>query len=165
MARKKSRGFKKRLRIRCRKTDRFPCQKVQVRRKVQRGRGRKLKMSALGENPFSMPGAVHMQSPGEVVHKRAENSGSPAMVWIYAEWCGHCHKFIPTWNKIVSEFPDVKFMMVNGDNQENYPDDYPRVRGYPTLWLMRVGELKPEEYSGGRDLPTLRGVLTDMLNM
>lgn len=150
MARRKTLGFKKR---------------THMKRKSQRGRGRKLRMSALGENPFSASEALHAQTPGEVVHHRKEDSGSPTMVWIYAEWCGHCHRFLPTWNNLVSEFPDVKFMMVNGDNREQYPEDYPRIRGYPTLWLMGVGELEPEEYVGDRDLPTLRKILSDMLNM
>lgn len=87
------------------------------------------------------------------------------MVWIYAEWCGHCVRFAPMWETLVSEFPNVRFVMIDGDGEEfqkNYPETYPRVRGYPTLWLMGVGEVEPQEYEKRRDLQTLRKTLSEM---
>jgi thiol-disulfide isomerase/thioredoxin len=132
----------------------------------RRRRVRKMRMSALNSNPFMIEGAVHMRSPKELREKRTE-SPSSTMVWIYAEWCGHCHRFLPVWTDLVREFPDMRFVMINGDDSEfssDYPETYPRVSGYPTLWLMRVGEMVPEEYDQRRDLQTLREVVREMMD-
>lgn len=109
---------------------------------------------------------IYRNEVGEFPGKGTEKP-SPMMVWIYAEWCGHCHHFLPVWMELVREFPGMQFVMINGDDSEfssDYPETYPRVRGYPTIWLMRVGETVPEEYDQGRDLKTLRGAVRELID-
>lgn len=163
MARRKTGVPKGGFRIRKRKTQNKERPQKGKRRQI---RCRGIRMSALTANPFVIKGAVHMTSPANL-REISPKGVSPTMVWIYAEWCGHCVRFAPTWGTLVSEFPDVRFVMIDGDGEEfhkNYPETYPRVQGYPTLWLMGVGDAEPREYEERRDLETLRTILSGMSN-
>src|SRR5690348_2550545 len=44
------------------------------------------------------------------------NSGAVVVVDIYAEWCGPCKQFAPTFEKVAATLTDVIFIKVNGDD-------------------------------------------------
>jgi len=124
-------------------------------------------MSALNSNPFSMEGVVVMGSPNELSDWRKDSPSSEVMIWIYAEWCGHCRNFLPTWNSLVNgtDNGNMIFVMMNGDDfvsEQNYPEGYPEIRGYPTIWTMRSGETMPLVYEGSRDPESMQMLLNEM---
>lgn len=73
----------------------------------------------------------------------AENiSGKKALVLFYADWCGHCKKFMPEWDEISKEVKDktdsVVLMKVecgdasNNEKHEELMKKY-SIKGYPTI--------------------------------
>lgn len=86
-------------------------------------------------------------------------SGQNALVLFHAEWCGHCKKFMPEWNKISEEVNaienanvillkvecgDPKTDQTHGDIMSKYG-----VKGYPTLISFDESG-KHSEYNGDR---------------
>lgn len=66
----------------------------------------------------------------------------------YADWCGHCKKFKPVWNKICDEFKDkIKFNEYESKNEEKIK--LARISGYPTIKITVGGNTK--EYDGERN--------------
>ncbi|KAJ7210203.1 thioredoxin-like protein [Mycena haematopus] len=85
-------------------------------------------------------------------------------VWLvefFSPYCGHCRKFMPTWEKLVeysekSSGVDLAQVdcSVNGDLC-----DANKVKGYPQMNLYRDGEFV-EKYKGDRDFDLLTKYLT-----
>ena len=76
------------------------------------------------------------------------------LVLIYAEWCGHCKKLTPTWDKVsekVNKDDDIKMIKINcGEGtpeQKKLMSTYD-VDGYPTILIVDNGKATP--YEGDR---------------
>jgi len=98
------------------------------------------------------------------VNEGFQGSSGPSIVICKAEWCGHCKKAAPEFEKLVRASPlklsngsqaTVKILDADQDKDEikNY-----KVRGYPTILIMNGAQ--QTEYPGER---TYDGVL-DFLN-
>jgi protein disulfide-isomerase-like protein len=80
-----------------------------------------------------------------------------SMVLFHADWCGHCKKFMPTWDSLSSKWNDsqknVKLMKVDcGKPAENEAHaelmkKY-NIKGYPTILVFENGNFT--EYEGAR---------------
>lgn len=89
----------------------------------------------------------------DIKNKKIKGVNKHGMLLIYAEWCGHCHRFIPDFEKIdsltgsnyicakiedkqlnpklmkelgVNGFPTIKFFDKNGYVISDYPNDQQR---------------------------------------
>ncbi len=76
------------------------------------------------------------------------------LVLIYADWCGHCKKMKPTWDKVsekVNKEDELKMVKINcGEGtpaQKKLMADYD-VDGYPTILIVDNGKATP--YDGDR---------------
>jgi len=56
----------------------------------------------------------------------------------WAEWCGPCRQFAPTFEKVADENPDVVFGKVNTEEQQSLAMKY-GVHSIPTLMVVRDG--------------------------
>jgi thiol-disulfide isomerase/thioredoxin len=71
---------------------------------------------------------------GVYVHSKV-NGGNPGMLLIFANWCGHCQRFKPTFNQLCKQlgedFPCTSIEDSNLDdaNLKNALD----FKGYPTI--------------------------------
>ena len=67
----------------------------------------------------------------------------------YADWCGHCKGFKPTWEKLQKDLSN-KFEFITMDSEKNKEEITKwDIKGFPTI-IKLVGS-KAEEYMGSRD--------------
>ena len=55
-----------------------------------------------------------------------------------AEWCQPCKQLASTYEKVVSEFSDVKFFSIDIDDCPNIAQEY-KVRSLPTIIFIKSG--------------------------
>ena len=75
------------------------------------------------------------------------NNGSVTLVLVYADWCGHCHKYLPTWKQLANT-PGRKANMVSvhHDMLEKVPEiANAKLDGYPSVLKVEPSG-KIEEY-------------------
>ena len=80
----------------------------------------------------------------------------PALVWFYADWCGHCQSMKPEWQEFESKCgktPGNKMVVkVNSNFQpnltNNLADISKHVQGYPSIFQVRGNRLS--RYEGER---------------
>lgn len=82
-----------------------------------------------------------------------EVSEGKKVVLFYADWCGHCKKLKPVWDKAAEQVnkEEKRMLKVNCDGDvdvSNYD-----IKGYPTILIFEDGEHK--EYNGERTLEDL----------
>lgn len=85
--------------------------------------------------------------------KKLLASDGPAMVVIYADWCGHCQAAEPELTKLANKV-DGKASVYAIESEEYKGDD---VSGYPTIKIVKKG--KSQDYSGGRDVAEMEAAL------
>jgi len=87
-----------------------------------------------------------------------EISGQKVLVLFHADWCGHCKKFMPQWDKMSKEIndseSDVKLIKVEcGDasNNKKHAEIMKKysIKGYPTILFFDESG-NHSEYEGDR---------------
>ncbi len=64
------------------------------------------------------------------------NSNDFVIVDFWAQWCGPCKSFAPTYEKISAEFPDIVFGKVNTEEEQGIAGHF-QIRSIPTLMMFR----------------------------
>ena len=64
------------------------------------------------------------------------NNNDFVIVDFWAQWCGPCKSFAPTYEKISEEFPDIIFAKVNTEEQQGIAAHF-QIRSIPTLMMFR----------------------------
>lgn len=79
---------------------------------------------------------------------------SKKVTLFYADWCGHCVQFKPTWNELKKVFDksNIKYEEYEDSKDEDIIAEN-NIGGYPTI--MIENENGKYEYSGGRDADSL----------
>lgn len=93
-----------------------------------------------------------------------EGGASKSVVICKAEWCGHCKKAAPEFNKLLAASPitlkdgsKATVKILDADKDKSEISQY-KVRGYPTVLVVDAGQTT--EYPGDR---TASGII-DFLN-
>lgn len=90
----------------------------------------------------------------------------PEFVMIYAEWCGHCKKVKPDFEKFAANSPlnignqKVYVRMVDGESEEGKALG---AEGFPTFRLYKP-DGRMVEYTGGRNVDEYKEFLTRELS-
>ena len=89
----------------------------------------------------------HTQDVSEYMHSRK------TLVFFYADWCGYCKKFWPTWNKLKKR-KNINFVEISDKQAALY-----NVQSFPTIRLYS-GDVSPndhtyKEYRGDRSFGDL----------
>ena len=89
----------------------------------------------------------------------------PLFVMYFAEWCGHCKRTKPEFEKLMNSYNgNVKVMLVDAEAAENKDlVKSQNVKGFPTIRYYPNGlSSKPIEYTGGRDLKSFMTYLNSL---
>lgn len=121
-------------------------------------------MRGIEYNPFMEGVGKKVKSLTDLKKTVSSEPSVFRIVWIYAEWCGHCRAFLPTWKSLVEEFTNVDFIVLDGDSDQSEIDnaaalDLPSITGYPTIWLFDKDVEGPKRYTGTRDIGSMRNLL------
>jgi thiol-disulfide isomerase/thioredoxin len=132
------------------------------KRMVLRKRGRRIGMSSLDANPFRQGTGRSLKMLTTLQGQRNSDSDRAMMVWIYADWCGHCHRMLPVWKSLVKRNPEIDFVIIDGDTPSfsaGAPDEYPEITGFPTLWVFARESQRPVVYRGDRSVQAIENMV------
>jgi len=62
------------------------------------------------------------------------------LVDFYADWCGPCKMLAPILEGLDNEYPDIKFIKVNCDNEMGLAERY-GVMSIPAIFMFKDGKL------------------------
>ena len=79
-------------------------------------------------------------------------SSSTVLVDFWAEWCGPCRSFAPTYEEMSEKYPDLVFAKVDTEDQPELAGSF-NIRSIPTLMVFRdqiilysqAGALPPQQ--------------------
>jgi thioredoxin 1 len=101
---------------------------------------------------------MHVESEEEFDRFLSEGTYTHVLVDFYADWCGPCKRFAPTFEKLKGEYSKVLFLKVDVDELDNLAQRYD-VSAMPTFLLIKTGSFKNEDgsVSLGKLLSSVRG--------
>ena len=69
-----------------------------------------------------------------------KSNGETLLVDYWAKWCGPCKTLIPRLEGIESQYPNVKFVKIDVDENTNHAQDI-GIRSVPTVIVIKNGEV------------------------
>lgn len=66
-------------------------------------------------------------------------SKKPVIVDFWASWCMPCQMMSPVFEQVSKDFPDVKFVKVNVDENPNLSNEF-RIENIPCLVIIKDGK-------------------------
>jgi thiol-disulfide isomerase/thioredoxin len=117
--------------------------------------------SMTGDNSNKLKPSLKGGSSKESKYEDFKNK--PILLVFTAKWCGHCHHFLPTFEKLKREYvDDSKLKTVNVDEKDNQElVELYQVGGFPTIKLHDGKKL--HDYEGGRDINSIREWVNSIL--
>ena len=86
----------------------------------------------------------------ELTLRNSIKNNTPVVALFFADWCGHCTAFKPTWTGLTKLATD-KIQLIS-TNDENIHTKYD-INSYPTIRIYTNGKMI--EYKGSRDMASL----------
>jgi thiol-disulfide isomerase/thioredoxin len=78
------------------------------------------------------------------------NNSKIELILFKADWCGHCKRFVPTWEKMQKKYKN-KYNFITIDSNEKEQLKNWNVKGFPTIYVknnntaVEYGGLREEE--------------------
>jgi thiol-disulfide isomerase/thioredoxin len=80
------------------------------------------------------------------------SNGKPGMILIWAEWCPHCHRFMPTYKqmsqKLHSQFP---CLLIESGELKSEVSDTLQLSSYPSIYFFDKNGQIIEKYTNTRE--------------
>jgi len=81
-----------------------------------------------------------------------KNNDNTIVILLFADWCGACQHFKPTWKSTIEKIKDTPNLLtanVESNNFENLDIDTGNIMGYPTVEVHKGGK-KIDGFVGGK---------------
>jgi thiol-disulfide isomerase/thioredoxin len=97
------------------------------------------------------------QKGGKVgsVAKLVKEKRMPTIIFIHADWCGHCQHTRPEWDKFIEKLsttPRAKGCAAMAVEESSLPEFqqvmHPEIQGFPTILFTKTGDDNFKEFSG-----------------
>jgi thiol-disulfide isomerase/thioredoxin len=88
-------------------------------------------------------------------------SGSKSLVFFYMNGCGHCDKFMPTWEEVKSEYSGAITLTEKESASATSDIEKFKIKGFPAILLVDSNNNKIKEYNGDRSKPDVMKFLKD----
>lgn len=115
------------------------------------------------ENLYKKYKAKYLALKNNQFDYNQNGGGSKINLYLFkAEWCGHCKRFMPTWDKLqkVEQFKNkYNFITYDSDKNRDKIDEW-GIEGFPTIMMEHNGKAMP--YDGPRDEPTMIEMLQNL---
>ena len=88
---------------------------------------------------------------------------TPILFAFTAKWCGHCHHFLPIFEKLRQEYVDnskLKCLNIDEENNRDLVEKY-GIEGFPTIQLYDGKNF--HDFTGGRDINNIRDFVNKIL--
>ncbi len=111
---------------------------------------------------FGIEMSAHIGDLRGSVNFEAFENNQPAFVMYFTEWCGHCKRTKPEFNKLMESYKGpVKIMMIDCEAAENAElVKQQGIKGFPTIRYYPSGMGSDfQEYSGERTFPQFQQFL------
>jgi len=84
------------------------------------------------------------------------NLKNPTLLFFHADWCGHCVRFMPVFDKFAKNINGGKLNIVkfNADKEQSFVKSF-RVEGFPTIMLHDPKSKRFIDYTGDRSMTDL----------
>ena len=88
-------------------------------------------------------------------------SGSKSLVFFHMNGCGHCDKFMPTWEEVKSEYSGAITLTDKESASATSDIEKFKIKGFPTILLVDSNNNKIKEYNGDRSKSDVMKFLKD----
>ena len=88
-------------------------------------------------------------------------SGSKSLVFFYMNGCGHCDKFMPTWEEVKSEYSGAITLTDKESASATSDIEKFKIKGFPAILLVDSNNNKIKEYNGDRSKSDVMKFLKD----
>ncbi|EGF79896.1 hypothetical protein BATDEDRAFT_35223 [Batrachochytrium dendrobatidis JAM81] len=100
---------------------------------------------------------------GDSFDKIVLDTKKDVLLELYAPWCGHCKKLVPTWDTLAKTITSDKIVIAKMDGTTNDipPSTKVDLQGFPTILLFKAGSSEFMTYQGDRSLASLSAFLKE----
>ena len=88
-------------------------------------------------------------------------SGSKSLVFFHMNGCGHCDKFMPTWEEVKSEYSGAITLTDKESASATSDIEKFKIKGFPSILLVDSNNNKIKEYNGDRSKSDVMKFLKD----
>lgn len=95
------------------------------------------------------------------------NKNAPSLIYFYAEWCGYCKKFLPTWDELEESNvrDDINVVKFSCVTHKEKCDKINIISGYPTIILYNPDTNSATKFEGDRSKETLASFVKSNTNI
>jgi thiol-disulfide isomerase/thioredoxin len=105
---------------------------------------------------------------GSIALETFDNQDKPSFVMYYAEWCGHCKRTMPEFEKLKDNYKgSIKIIAINSEDAQ-YAEliKTQEIKGFPTIRYYPSGlSGSYQEYNGGRTQSDFEGFLQSVVGV